>query len=66
MANEPGLDASVPCRVTVPGADRRFDGRGDVSSEELGIDFGPPSLATALVLERIYFALDFFAVGSLL
>jgi len=47
VANEPGLDASVPCRVTVPGADRRFDGRGDVSSEVLGIDSGPLPLAPA-------------------
>ena len=66
MANDPGLDASGLCRVTVPGSDRRFDGRGDVSSEGLGIDSGPLPLATALFQERIYFALDYLAVGSLL
>ena len=45
---------------------RSAGGHGDVGAKSQSDDSGPLSLATALLLERIYLALDYLVVGPLL
>ena len=65
MANDPGLDASVLCRVAVPGADRRFGRPRRRQPRGLSADSGPLPLASALIRDA-FFASDLFDVGMLL